>query len=1377
MGSFRVVLVFSCVALLGFGCVESRYLGDFKHGEFNASVYDYALVTRNGILKSGYEYTDTEKLRMEVIPYGKDSIFVRLHIVESLISSRIKDTITDELTAVRPTNHTLEFILNDEGKLFVKKNDQLFWINFMKNFANALLFDFDKFNQGKRDFKWIYNVDQPTIYGSCPMKNIATFGKDGSAIVEQNFDPRDCSNFHPYVLSDVDGVKDIRGLSINNYRKYNLLKGESGGYFPEKVETSQKIYWKPSNKNSLTHFLEISHKITFAEAKILSLDDSDFDFSTPLNLELVTSAHDHFEDEQNSQKLDVFHNLNSDTLQKEIKMMMQQVANIWNRQKIYSPNYVYLMGKEFTKSIPFLAIATNEQLFCLWEDFKKDTSEEGIRILNAYYRILPLVGTEGSVLLIRKLILDKEISTEVADKMLTKLAGSIRQPSLKVLEAMQEIKYTMNTDASMLAYTATLGTALQDYPDSEKIKNWMKDSITKGIDLISNSLNDYKKVRLIILSMGNLRCVSLKDEAILSLKNKLAKTNQDLLLYMLVAFENTTPSGFLFDQMLEILQDPEYNYELKATAVGIALKYLPSMKHFEVLARFMDTQINNELYNFFESTVRSLIELQQIPSDAKNWLRHRNRSSRSTTILLHSPDDYPMKISILAYVAFSDTNKALQVVYAEIYQNYYDKPVKLYTVLLRLSGVDKFRSLSISQIMEAILKGDKLNYEFTLYKGDRVVLSSIDSIDVKFYLKEYLDLFDDDDFSLSHMKLELEEIFQDWNFDYYLPTDYGKNTRIYFHIPWSISMLFTSDKLAEKDTKLNILASLNYTAQSTHGMYLYQPKLEAFQGSREISSLHFTQQVAFTAAKDDENNGYLELRDNITPLFGLRVKKDTILHFNKIGGDRINFKDYKDLSTILRVNNRYIDKHPRDLLLIHSDIGAKLQVRVDHYNAPAGMEEFPTTLSALMYQQPFSGIFNMNTAEFLVSLFNYFNWNFLAFSAYSYNFKATMEPCKIFPIQKYRFKYQVTPNILYIDLVDKQEKLRVEYRIMGNQRDIQLLRSGPGLESFGICVHHSVPKTDKNVFQFYYGTKYGNITECPRDQFQLTLATKSEFSADQIENRNSDVFSYEECLNPSIYLPARDTTNTLNCAKAATSLRDFTVNVNFKNPPKEFMTDLHQFWRWFQKIYGGIPSENNLRITDEGEITAKIDFPLSTNKMNLEVFFSEVKYSFRNLPRIKIPEHTVFNDYYEVFEFFLPSRVCTVVATEDLVKSTKHIYHNTSPWTIYFNNSKVSVSVKKFGMEQLALKIIHWEQTIAVVPNDSEIEGQDKYVISLGETSVDEVPMDFNSKRLRTFRILDTVFFTTDEHNKIQPFVVGYNGYSVMIVGGSPWDYTNRKCF
>ncbi|GAB0090851.1 Vitellogenin domain-containing protein [Sergentomyia squamirostris] len=1365
MGSFRVVLLFSCVALLGLGCVESRYLGDFKHGEFNASVYDYELISRSGVYQSGYENSLNEKLRMVIVPYGEDAVYVRIQMVESLVRSRSGNKGTEELEAEQNSKRVFEFILNDEGKLFLRKKEERFLDNFMKNFANALLFDFDKFNQGKRDFKWIYNVDQPTIYGSCPMKNIATYGKEGSAVVEQTFDPRDCSNYHPYVLNDVDGVKGIRGVSINNYRKYNLLKRETGGYFPEKVETSQKIYWKPSNKNSLTHFLEISHKITFAEAKSLSLDDSDFDFSTPHNLELVTSAHDHFEEERNIMGLEMMYKLESDTLVSDVKDMMTQVADIWNRQPIYASEYLQEIGQELTRTTAYVAFATYDHLDTIWKSFKKDTSAEGLRVLKAFYRIVPLVGTEGSVLFIRKLILDKDVSTEVAERMLSKLAGSIRLPSLKVLEAMKEIWRTTNTDSSLLAYSSTLGTALRNYPDSEKVKNWVIASKTRGIDIINNSLNDYKKVRLMILALANLRCVSLADEAILDLKNKLLKTNQDLYYYLLMAFKNTTPSDFIFDQMLEILQDPNYQYELKALALEISIGHIPSVKHFEVLARLMDTETNNELYNLFESSIRVMIKGNQLPVEAKKWLRHRDPISRSTAFVLNSPDNYPMKITLYGYLFFNDTNQALQTVYIKIYQNFYDKPVKLYSVFLRVSGVERLSSLSSNNILQSLFNDDKISYEFIFYKGDRAILSAVDSIKVGSYISQAIRI--SQDFSFDPVKLEIGDIFHDWHFDYYFPTDYGKNARIYFNIPWSVSTLFDAHKDDDKDSGFNILGSLNYTAQSVHGLYLYHPKLMVLQGTRELSSFHFTQQLAFTKVETGEGfNFNIELRDDdFMPLFGFRIKKDTFLHFNKPAHEILKFKDDKQLPRHIRILNDRINIHKdsKNLLLIHSDIGAKFQVSLDYYNAPAGMEEFPTTLSALMYQKPFSGIFDMEIGDWDTSFLNYLNWNFLAYSAYSYSLKATMEPCKIFQIKKYRFS--PTAGGFNVDLLDKEDKLRVAYKFGRYDGYIHLLRSGPGLESVGICFRHMVDKPDESLYRFFYGTKNGDLLECPMDQFQISLASKSEFSADQIENRNSDVFSYEECLNPSIYLPARDTTNTLNCAKAATSLRDFTVNVNFKNPPKEFLTFLYHFWTWFHKSNGGIPSENTLGTTGQGEITMKADFPLSTNNMNLEVFFPEVKYSFRNLSRMMSPDNAVFNDYYEVIDYIFPSTVCTVVASEDLVKSSKHIYHNTSLWTVYANHSQVSVSVKKFGNDQLALKIIHLTQTITVLPNDNEDEGEDKYIISLGETSVDEVPMDWNSVRLRTFRISDTVFFASDVRNKTYTFIVGYNGHSVMLVG------------
>ncbi|GAB0090848.1 Vitellogenin domain-containing protein [Sergentomyia squamirostris] len=1380
MGLLRVVLVFSCVALLWLG-VKCGYLSDFIHLEYNAAIYEWETITRSGVYKSGHENEYKQRFRTEIVPYHNDSIYVSIRsltYLESTVTTVNGKKRSEELKLDVPTSkNVFEFILNDQGKIFLKKNESETATRFVKNLASYLIFDYDKYDQRKNDLKWIYNVDQPTIYGFCYMRNIATFGTDGSRIVEQTFDPRDCSNFHPTVLSDVETVKEIRGLTINNYRKYTHYKRDIGGYFLDRVETSQKIHWRPTNKKSLTHFLEINHNIIFLAAVNNTFDDTDFDFNTPLNMEIskTNNFKRDFEDDKSLQNSEFLHNQNSEALLRDIKSIMEQVAVIWKEPSVLGSDYSYFHSQELTKSIDLLCYANYEQLVILWEDFKKDTSEEGVRILNAYYRILPLVGTEGSVLFVRKLILDKDVSTEVAENMLTKLAGSIRLPSVKVLEAMKDIWSTTNTDTSLLAYYSTIGTALQDYPDTEKVKNLVNASKTIAIDIINDSLTDYKKVRLVLWALANLRCISLEDEVILDLKNKLTKTNQDLLLYMLIAFERTTPNGFLFDQMLEILQDPQYNYVIKAAAVGISLTYLPSMKHFEVLARLMDTEKNYELYNFFESAVRSLLKLHQLPDEASNWLRHREAISRSTAFVLHSLEDYPMKITVLGFLFFNDTNQAFEAAYVKVYQNFDDKPVKQYSVLLRVSGLEKFNSLSFESIMEALNKGDKINYELTLFKNDRIVSCPMDTIDTKPYIMKYLNFFDGD-FNFDSVIGQFGDIFQDWHFDYYFPTDYGHHVRIYYNIPWSIATkLSLKSGIDKTDTRIHFLESFNYTAQSVHGMNLYRPEIDVQQGTRELSSLHLVEQIALIISSD-RINGAIKFtivpNDEITSLFELRTKKDTLLHFNKIGNEEIKIKDGKELLTNIDVYNKLIYINPNDQLLIHSDIGARIKARVYRYDAPVGMEEFPTTFSALMYQNPFTGFFNLGIGDWYITLLSYLNWNFLAYSAYLYNFKATMEPSDIFPIKKYHIS--MPKNIVNIDLLDKQDKLKVSYQF-GDHGDFnQILRIGPGLESVGMCFRHTVNKPDRNVYQFFYGTKYGDLTECPMDQFHLTLETKSDFSADQIENRNSNIFSYEECLNPSIYLPARDTTNTLNCAKAATSLRDFTVNVNFKNPPKEFLTNLRQFWTWFQKTNGGIPSENNLRIIDQGDITAKFDFPLSTNKMNLEVFFSEVKYSFRNLPRIIIPDSIAFSELSEILEVFYPSTICTVVATEDLVKSTKHIYHNTTSWTLYAN----SVSVKKYGEEQLALKINLSTQNITVLPNESEDESEDKYVISFGEDAVDEVPRHWNNKKkIRTFRILDTVFFVSDARYETDSFVVGYNGHSVMIVSESADDFKKGRCF
>uniref|UniRef100_A0A1B0CUX3 Vitellogenin domain-containing protein n=1 Tax=Lutzomyia longipalpis TaxID=7200 RepID=A0A1B0CUX3_LUTLO len=107
-----------------------------------------------------------------------------------------------------------------------------------------------------------------------------------------------------------------------------------------------------------------------------------------------------------------------------------------------------------------------------FNDFSfSDTTDDGYSTLNIFYNLIPLTGSEASVLfIVKKLTFDGGISSiDMALKMLTKLAGSIRNPTFKVLEALKEVAESKSS-AAVLAYTAAVGTAYERNASPELLK-------------------------------------------------------------------------------------------------------------------------------------------------------------------------------------------------------------------------------------------------------------------------------------------------------------------------------------------------------------------------------------------------------------------------------------------------------------------------------------------------------------------------------------------------------------------------------------------------------------------------------------------------------------------------------------------------------------------------------------------------------------------------------------------------------------------------------------------------------------------------------------------------------------------------------------------
>ncbi|XP_055703512.1 uncharacterized protein LOC129802006 isoform X3 [Phlebotomus papatasi] len=1375
MGVLQGILILLCLHLSANVIVQaaSGYLDILKaRGDQNGSVFDLEFNVTSGIYKSKFDSNVREIYRLHIIPYGSDKVYISAKEVESFVRNG-DVTDPDEYSVDISDKKLKDFILTSEGKIIVRKNDPENNWNFYKTIGNFLIFDYSVFEDNRKEERSVFKSVLPTIYGSCNINSIGAMTGWNSFSVKQFFDPfgTDCENStskNVRVLSDVEGLTKPHGLKVSNYREYNLLRKKES-FILDSLITNQKIFWSPVEGKSLVHFLQTSYKFNFVEESTLSVDDTDFDFESEKNLELVTSNPN--QAEKSVINLESMENISTETLINEVKLEFVKIYHIW---EVHITNVTVLVppvGKELTKVISIMEFFKLQQFYDLWILLSKDTSAQGSKVLKFFYKIVPYIGTEECVLFIKKLIILKEVGNNLMEKMLTKLAGSIRQPTPKVAEALKEVwDSNKNVNAALLAYTSALGAGFRTNPAvlHDLMEQAKKDLFTK----ISESSSNFNDQRLYYQALGNLNCISLADANVIKLRSVMF--NNDMLMHLILALEKSTDGQYVFDLMLKILRDVSKSSELKAVALRIALKRMPSYDQYETLARVMDEDTNYELYNLFESSVRAFVKVKELPESALLWLRNREPMSRSMAFAYESPEDYPLAFSVRGYLFFNDLTWGLQQIHFDVYQKYDDRPIKMYTVFIRLFDVDKLSFLP--NMKRILMEQGNINYEFFFYRGDTLIMSLTDNFDFQMTLGYLMECVQD--FTLFPLKTHMEDVFQHYNFDYFFPTDTGRNVHLYFNVPWMISSQFNSLKVAERSVVMNILGSFNFTAQSVTGLYIYQPKLQALQGSRELSSVHLTEQIAFKVYRNktlEDFNLFIELTEALSPLFGIRFKKATTVHLNKIGGEPLSINKGEHFNQQADVSELTYELY--DLLEFQSDFGFKYHMQVFDYKYPANNKEFPESLEQMMYKRPFSDIFKASDENFLVSLLSYINWNFLAHSAYSYNFKATIEPSDVFPITKYALGVSSRGELL-IEFKDKDDNVQVYYKVIHlHICNTEILRMGPRVKSSGFCLRKIIDNSDESMYHLYYGTSSGDLTECPTDQFGLALRLKSAFSLDQKDNGNDERLTYTECTHKSPYLQSKDPTNNHRCGKAATTLRDMDMSLKYQNVPKHFLIYFDQFWTWFLTTNNGVPLKNKLKIRTPGEIILKASYPMTSPNVNLDVLLPENAFSFNFPPDLLIPNHVAIEGFTYAMEYFFPAPYCVIVSVENRLKSNRHYLHTDSDtWTMYATIKSVIVYVKKIFEDQLALKIEYRNTTITAYPKINSTSS-DKYDITIGENEIDLVPMNWARRRIQSVKVMDTIFFVPDVTFKEQIFMIGYNGRSVSIWGSNFSDKNIGKCF
>uniref|UniRef100_A0A1B0CZA7 Uncharacterized protein n=1 Tax=Phlebotomus papatasi TaxID=29031 RepID=A0A1B0CZA7_PHLPP len=743
----------------------------------------------------------------------------------------------------------------------------------IKAFVSALFFDWTKFQavqEGGNVFH--YSTGQMTLYGNCTLTSFVEKKDVGSGeeiSVEQNFNPMKCTNFerdYLNIMSD-SGKINLDGLQMHNFRKYDFSKNEmeDQDFSLKRLQTKQHIFFTHGKADDVEHFLHTSYDIQLeekVEGPAINFKYDRFDWENFHNFT--------FNPIRNTYELNHINNYQkimavsgriqwSEMLSRS-QLLLWRVSRIGDEYYSVTKSMPWAVSWEVVEIVDYLKAFTERELSFMYKELKikNEGQGEGIRI---FLDILPLVGTSSATIFAVKLVNDKNEKFD-REKMLMKLAGSIREVSRESLQELKKLTVSANVPReAFLAYGAALLVFSEEAKrsDSDPLNAKLNIHIQHLAESLDNGKN-YSDRKLFREISGHL--LSTDCKSYFKLSND--RDSMDLNIHSLYALEKCLKDSpqDLFDHLMKFLMYEDLSTEVRAVTVKIILHNLPSETHFELLARRMQNELDHEVYNVFASTISTLIERKILPQNSKKLIRRLEPDARSRGFYFRTHGSFHESFAIAGHVIFDDLIKVFKQLQADILQEISGEYVKLSSILLRV-----FDAEIISQFnnfpQDFFSQQKPIKYELTLTKGSRT---------------EYM--------SSSKNTYSLT------NIDYFLPMDAGKYFRIFQQTPLIFNSQFSITKSKSKMPNFGMILSVNATLQSVRGMEVLQTNLMAFQGTSQISSIHFTKQFAFNIyhdvkdQKDFQNIAFEKQKDSTqSPLFGMRIKKETQVYFKRLRQD------------------------------------------------------------------------------------------------------------------------------------------------------------------------------------------------------------------------------------------------------------------------------------------------------------------------------------------------------------------------------------------------------------------------------------------------------------------------------------------------------------
>lgn len=439
--------------------------------------------------------------------------------------------------------------------------------------------------------------------------------------------------------SSCDSLAQRDYITHDSQRRYMIVKHE-GHHVVKHIEADGGIYMLPLGEHSEAYYVYVNQTMHLLDVKPvenqMEVKGDHFEYDLTHYMYHSNPEEGHIPDITHGR-----HHVDMDLLITEVQDLLHELVMYMSEDHIHMRTPDTKHGQAVNRVKRMMKMLTHTAMEQLHSNLIQK-SETDPHVIEAFYQMLPLIGSHASMMLIKDLVINNKVKEHMAVHMLKVMPFHVQHPTKKLvtdMEPLMQFGENVNWEirkAALLSFATLVHKSYgyhylqrhiphehddkhdHDHTSIEMVYHYdhveplsdLRTMYDKYVqDLISKlrSATDYKHQELYMDALQNMRLESVGKYLKPAIEGKWWSDRHLRLLAMWAASRSFVHSSDVYTVYWPILSDRTEHSELRAAAYFIIMESHPTMSELLNIYWQMQNEPDEELYRFYYTHTHAIM--------------------------------------------------------------------------------------------------------------------------------------------------------------------------------------------------------------------------------------------------------------------------------------------------------------------------------------------------------------------------------------------------------------------------------------------------------------------------------------------------------------------------------------------------------------------------------------------------------------------------------------------------------------------------------------------------------------------------------------------------------------------------------------------------